>query len=376
MSSTLTGKPQLNRIINRRLILERIRREGSVSRADLAKQTAIRAPTVSSVVRELMDDGFVIETGAGETSRGRAPRMVSLNPGRPVALGFELSETSIRAGLCDLAGALTTTTCVSARPSTPQESVDRLKRLGDEMLDDAGITWDDLVGVGVAIPGHLNLAQGRVRWSRPLGWRDVPLKALCEKAWDKTTDVVNDSLAGGMAGHLFEVRQEVDNLVFLYLRFEDVMLDVVGVGTGIIIHGEPYHGEFGAAGEITTPIVHPLVHASEAGHDCKTVEAFVAAVKAGEAFASEALGRVAKDVARLAIRIANLLEPGVLMLGSDIPVLRDELMAPIEECLTEHRVDYELGRTRLVASNLREYGVVQGAAVPTLQRVFKMPQWN
>ena len=77
-----------------------IRRQVRVSRAELAKQTAIRPPTVSAVVKELIDEGLVKEVGTGATSGGRAPRMVSLNDCRPLALGFELSETSIHAGLC------------------------------------------------------------------------------------------------------------------------------------------------------------------------------------------------------------------------------------------------------------------------------------
>lgn len=375
MSSVLTGKPQLNRIINRRLILEKIRRQGKVSRADLAKQTAIRPPTVSAVIRELLDDGLVKEVGIGKKTGGRMPQMLALNHNQPLTLGFELSETSIHAGLCDLAGTLTSKMKVSITPPSPEEAVEQLYEIGSGMLEDAGLTWEKLVGVGVAVPGHLNFAEGRIRWSKPFGWRDVPLKSMCEERWKTTTDVVNDSIAGGMAAHLFDVKQSVDNLVFLYLRFEDVKLDVIGVGTGIIIHGEPFHGEFGAAGEITLPLIHPLVYAKQLGAQFETVEDFTRAFQEKDPRATEAISKVGEDIASLARHIVNLLEPGVLMLGSDAPVLRDALLDLTKESLRKHRLDYELGETQLLASTLGEYGVVRGATVPTLQRLFRMPQW-
>lgn len=373
MASAITGKPQLNRMINRRLILDRIRRLGVVSRADLAKQTAIRPPTVSAVVRELIDDGLVEEVGAGETSGGRAPRLVSLRRSQPLALGFELSETSIHAGLCDLTGELTCQTKITIAPPTPEEAVDQLHEVGARLLREAGLAWKDLVGVGVAVPGHLNLAEGSIRWSKPFGWRDIPFKALCEQRWRTPTDVVNDSLAGGMAGHLFETQQSVDNLVFLYLRFEEVLLDVIGLGAGIIVNGEPYHGEFGAAGEITMPIKHPMAAAAESGTPFKSIDEFVAAFTEGNEAAQRSMDRLATDLSLLVLHVVNLLEPGVLMLGSDVPTLRDALIGPLDAILQKHRLEYEMGQTRLLSSQLGDFGVVRGAVVPTLQRLFRIP---
>lgn len=377
MPGSLTGKPQLNRVVNRRLILDRIRRDGRLSRAELAKLTAIRPPTVSAVVKELIDEGLVEEVGNGETSGGRAPRMVALARRLPRALGFEMSETSLLAGLCDLSGTLCFERSVPFNPISPDLAIKRLHAVGEELLDRANITWSDLQGVGVGLPGHLNVADGLIRWSQPFGWKDVPFKALCERCWNVPTDVVNDSLAGGMAAHLFDAVQSVENLVFLYLRFMDASHGVVGLGTGIIVHGEPYHGEFGAAGEITTPVAHPLVHANnQFGGNYANVAEYLDAVRSKAGPAMKALRRVGEDLATLVQHIINLLEPGMLVVGSDAPVLRDALLDQVHETLEIHQLAYEAGKTRVVASTLGEYGVVRGAIVPTLQRVFRMPRWS
>lgn len=374
MSIVLTGKPQLNRVVNRRLILNQIRLAGTISRAALAKQTAIRPPTVSSVIRDLIDDRLVTEVGAGETSGGRAPRMLALNLERPLVLGFELSETTVHAGLCDLTGTLMGKCKVKAQPQSPEKAVKRLADLGGRLLEKAGLEWDQLVGVGVAVPGHLDLQRQAVRWSQPFGWRDVPLKSLCEAAWSTPTDIVNDSLAGAMAEHLFEAEQTIKNLLFLYLRLDDVGLDVVGLGTGIIINGEPYRGEFGAAGEFSTEFAHPLVHARREGKEYESVDAFLAAYRNGDSVALEAMRRLGEELARVVRDLVNLLEPGVVVVGTDAVEVRDDLLTQLEEDIRAHQTKHALGQTRLVGSTLGDYGVTRGSTVPALQRLFRVPQ--
>jgi predicted NBD/HSP70 family sugar kinase len=377
MSNSLTGKPQLNRFVNRRLILDRIRRDGEISRAELAKQTAIRPPTVSAVVKELITEGLVEEVGAGETSGGRAPRMIALSRNEPKALGFEMSETAILAGLCDLGGSLCSHHRVPYSPQSPDQALDHLHEIGSELLHDAGVDWQKLQGVGVAVPGHLKTDEGLIRWSSPLNWRDVPFKELCEQRWGLTTDVVNDSLAGGMAAHLFDTPQSIENLVFLYIKFHDTSLNEIGLGTGIIINGEPFHGEFGAAGEITTEVTHPLVHAEKlGGQRFDSVIEFANALQQGNTAAVQAMVRVGEESAILVQHIVNLLEPGVLMVGSDSELLRDTLLDQWQGVLEERSLAYEAGKTQLMASTLGEFGVVRGAIVPTLQRVFRIPQWS
>ncbi len=377
MSNSLTGKPQLSRFVNRRLILDKIRRDGQISRAELAKQTSIRPPTVSAIVKQLLVEGLVEEIGTGETSGGRAPRMIALSRNQPQALGFEMSETGILAGLYDLGGRLCAHHQVSFMPVPPEEAVDQLYKIGSKLLDEMDIDWQSLQGVGVAVPGHLNTAEGIVRWSSPFNWRDTPFKQLCEDRWGVSTDVVNDSLAGSMAAHLFDTGQSVENLVFLYVRFQDTSHGVVGLGTGIIINGEPYHGEFGAAGEITTPVTHPLLHAEKIGAKrFETVSAFTQAVQRSDPQALQAMELVGAELSTLVLHVVNLLEPGVLMIGSDVPVLRDLLLDHWHGVLEEQSLAYEAGKTQLMASTLGEYGVVQGAIVPTLQRVFRIPQWS
>jgi N-acetylglucosamine repressor len=374
----LTGKPQLNRFINRRLILQKLREAESISRADLAKQTGIRPPTVSAVVKEMIEEGLIRELGAGAGGIGRIPQMVGLATGQGCALGFELTEHSARGALCDVAGNVCGEREFAMGPSSPEEAVAALQRMGDELLGTQGIVWQSLRGIGVALPGHLNADSGIVRWSRPLNWRDVRLKTLCETTWSVATDVVNNSMAGAMASHLFDSEDAVKNLVFLNLRFQVVETHgVVGVGTGIIINGAPYYGEFGAAGETTTPIVHPLVRMAElTGRQHLELSEFVDAFAADDPAALAAMETVAGELCTLAIGTVNLLEPGALLVGSDVPELCEPLLERMRRYVDQLSLPHRAGKTLIAASRLGDFGVARGAIVPTLQRLFQIPQWH
>lgn len=383
MQKTLTGKPQLNRRVNRALILDRIRVHGEVSRAELAKTTDIKAPTVTAVVRDLIHEGFVVETGNGEPKGGRAPRMIALSADRPQTLGFELTETSILAGLCDLRGQPVLRRRVDFAPASPQDTIARLAELGDELLEEGELPgtdgtprWQRLKGVGVALPGLVDSTAGVVRWSRPLGWKDVPFRKLCEAHWGVRTDVLNDSAAGSAAAHFLD-SPNIKNLVYLVVRFKDATNGVVGLGAGIVIHGEPYHGEFGAAGEITSPIPHPLLDAkTENGTSFADTTAFADAVRAGSAGATVAMDRVAHDLSLLLVHTINLIEPGRLILEVDVPQLGEPLWERLRAIVSAHELHREPGKTEVVLSNLGDFGGVRGAVVPAMMRIFKLPRWS
>lgn len=377
MSTILTGKPQLNREVNRRILLDRIRQEGEVSRAELAKLTRIRPPTVSAVVRQLIDEGLVVETGAGETSGGRAPRMFSLQHQRPAAIGFEITETGIYAGLCGLAGRICDHAFLEYAPSPPGQTIERLVEVGEQLLSRNRSTWSDLQGVGVAVPGYLSNSNGVIRWSHPLNWRDVPLAKMCSDRLNLPIHVVNDSLAGGLAAQFLGAARGVRNLVYLHVRFLDASHGVVGLGSGVVIDGEPYHGEFGAAGEITLPVKHPLLEATDQdGKTFASIKDLVSAFTSKQESAVKAVERAAEEIAVLAVHAVNFLEPGMIIVGSDIDVLGDCVLDRIRQALDRFRLTHAPGETQVVGSTLGEMGVVQGSVVPILQRLYRMPRWS
>ncbi len=97
---------------------------------------------------------------------------------------------------------------------------------------------------------------------------------------------------------------------------------------------------------------------------------------AGQASANAAIDQLVYEFSTLVLHAVNLLEPGMIIVGSDDEPLRDLVMERLLQRVEERRLSYGPGRTQIVASNLGQYGVVRGAVVPTLQSVFRMPRWT
>lgn len=371
----LTGKPQLNREVNRRIILARIRREGEVSRADLAKITEIRPPTISAVMRDLVDEGLVEERGAGATKGGRAPRLFAIRGSIPRALGFEVNESRVLAALCDLHGEPCEEISVDFTPCSPADTVKKLMEIRDGLLNSAGVSWSTVLGVGIAMPGLIRGEEGLVRLSQPFDWHEVPFRSLCETEWNRRTYLVNDSLAGGMGAHFLGGAGDVRNLVYLNVRYLNASHGVLGLGCGIVLDGEPFHGEFGAAGEITTPIEHPVTQLNMSPSP-DAVSEFAELVMKGDTKAALALNRSSEEVATLAIHVINFLEPGMLIVGIDEPRLVEPVLSHVRSTVRDAGLADVAGRTKVVAADLGEFGLVRGAVVPPLQEVFRLPRWS
>lgn len=82
------GSFQWMKSVNKTIILNKIRLSEPISRAQIAKETKLTPPTVSSIVRELMTEGLVIETMLGESSGGRKPTMLHINSKAFLRLGL------------------------------------------------------------------------------------------------------------------------------------------------------------------------------------------------------------------------------------------------------------------------------------------------
>lgn len=383
MGPHLTGTPPLVRAVNRQLILEHVRRCGQVSRAELAKITSIRPPTVSAVVQQLIRAELVEEIGSGETDTGtgRPPRLIALSRRRPRVMGFEMGATVIRAGLCRLDGTVVSTRTAEHEVGGPEQTLRQLHALGTSLLGEAGMSWEQLDGVGIALPGLVDANHTVVRWSRPFDWHEVSLSRQAEALWKVRTEVINNSVAASMAEHYFGAARDTRSLIYVFVRFDVVEPEgghsgkVIRLGSGIIINAEPYHGEFGAAGEITTLIEHPRMRTHDsAGNVPVDTAAFVAALREGAPSACEAMRQAADEIGAHVLDAINFLDPAMVVIDSDYPELREVVLFRLNRIVGEDNLRKVVGRTAVVASELGECAMMRGAVVPALRRVFRMPR--
>lgn len=182
---------------NRSDLLTRLYLGEVTNRNDLARASGLSAATVSNVVSDLIADGLVGENGSQSSAGGRPRSLLRVLPGFGHVVGVDIGETEIRVGLFDWT---LTPVADEVRPvDTPRVPP---RQVADQILSEisavtfrAGITVEDLVGVGIGVPG----AGGSVIHAPTLGWSAVPLAGLLRDRLGFTPDVDNGAMALGQA---------------------------------------------------------------------------------------------------------------------------------------------------------------------------------
>jgi predicted NBD/HSP70 family sugar kinase len=253
-------------------VLERLHLSGPLSRSDLTSATGLNRSTIADLVGELSDLGLVEEGPAATTSGpGRPSTIVSTRPDGAIVLAVEISVYSIAVAAVGLGGHVYNKVLVSTPRGgfSPRETVERVATLAASLLKalpDEGA----LIGVGVAFVGITRREDGFVHLAPNLIWRNVPLASMLRAALDVPVRVVvaNDADLGALSEQRRGVGVGIRNLI--YVSGE------VGIGTGVILNGEPLLGAAGYAGEAGHMMMNP------AGETCRCGAAGCWETEAGE----------------------------------------------------------------------------------------------
>ncbi|HEX8682627.1 MAG TPA: ROK family transcriptional regulator [Ardenticatenaceae bacterium] len=224
---------------NSRLVLRTIYHSGEISRADIARTTHLTPPTVSSIVAELIDSRFVVETGQGPSAGGKPPTLLNIAHDAHQLLCLDLGSQTFRGALVNLRGEIVGRSGISL---VRHRQGDALQLVYDlvEVLTDAATA--PLLGIAIGTPGLIDPEQGIVRRAVNLGWAELPLRQLLEERYEKPVYVANDSHMAALAEYTFGDSRESNNLIVVKVG--------QGIGAGIVLDGHIYYGDGLGAGEI------------------------------------------------------------------------------------------------------------------------------
>ena len=225
------------RDINRQIVLNYVRERGPISRAEIAHETALQRSTVSLIVEELKVNRLIEEV-SGESTGGRPPILLSLRTADAVSIGVDIGTTRTIVATSDLAGRVLEQEKFETDPDSNQTT----KRIIDCVRKLIGRNEGTIEGIGVSLPGLVD-PDGRELYVPHFKWRNLPLAKELNAATGLPVTMDNDANAAAQAELWFgrpEIREVRD---FILVLVED------GVGTGIVLDGQVYRGEGGAAGE-------------------------------------------------------------------------------------------------------------------------------
>ncbi len=229
---------------NTQLVLRTIYDYGHISRADIARATHLTRPTVSSIVRDLLDEQLVFEVGLGPSAGGKPPTMLEFNADAWQLVCVDLSSHNFRGVLTNLRGEFSNRLELPVAGRMGTDALQLVYTLVDRLIAAA---TQPLLGIGIGTPGLINPQNGVVRQAVNLGWYNLPLKHQLENRFEIPVHIINDSHIAGLAEYTFGEVRPSTNLIVIKIG--------QGIGAGIVLDGQPLYGDGFGAGEIGHVVV-------------------------------------------------------------------------------------------------------------------------
>lgn len=372
------------RLINRRIALNFIRLYQPMSRADLARRSGLQRSTISSIIDQLIDEGWVTEGAIGRSPRGRRPRNLHLNVERAGILGVELRPELTTVGLAGI-DARFMGQVQFATAATPEQFVRDLAAATCELRRAHPRVLCE--GMGVSLPGRVD-KDGNLVFAPNLGWPPVAITRMIEDAVGLPVNVENAANACALAELWFGRHPEqVKNIVAVTVS--------EGVGVGLLLNGQLVHGAHSMAGEFGH------VSLADDGPPCRcgrrgcweryasnsAALQYYAAIGGaspsprfedlprladrGDVRAAEALDRMARY---LGVGLSNLavgLDPDVIVIVGEVTTAWSRIGPVVEDILRARALAPPM--TRLVPTDSAAQPRLRGAVTLVVQQHFGAP---
>ena len=381
MAPGRTGSLETLRRLNRLRVIHALRDEGLISRAEIARRTGLSRSTVSSLVSELQADGLVIERPESATAHGdqggRPPILLSFDASAGVAVGIDFDHHHLRVAVSDLSSRILAEREQSLDTDhLAHEGLDAAAELVGQLLAEAGLGPERVIGAGMCLPGPIHRPTGVVGSTAILpGWVGVAAAEEMHRRLDLPILVDNDANLAALAEAAFGAGRDAKDLVYLMISS--------GIGAGLVLNGRLYRGAEGLAGELGHVLVDadgPVCRCGNRG--CLETVAGTDALAEllrrshGEGLDGRAIVRLARDgdlgcrrviadagraIGKAAATLVNVLNPELLIVGGDLAEAGELLLDGVRESLGRSALPTAAQAATVVAGSLGDRAEVLGA---------------
>ena len=343
----------------------------------------------------MIDSGLVHETDDGPATGGRRPIMLELNPRRGYLMGVDLGASHYSLVVTDFAGRVLNE--AEARLDIRMDPVAYLSNIDEatrRMLADAQLSMDDVLAIGMGVPGPISSAAGIVV-APPImpGWDKYPIRFNAQELWGRPVSLNNDAELGALGEWAHGAGRGERHLAYIKVG--------TGVGAGLLLDGKIFQGATGCAGEIGHVTVRdngPLCTCGNYGCLESVAGGGAIAKKAREAVlagkrtqlanihpADEITARDVAHAARLGDLVAqqiiaeaggylgigiaslvNMFNPGMIVIGGGVAQVGDLLLDPIRQVVRDRSLRSAAQAVRITAAVLGRRSSSMGAVVQAL----------
>lgn len=391
------------RKMNRSLILAVFRTQKTLSRAQLATQTGLNPSTVSKIIHELIQEKLIHETTLSQTGTGRPGLMLELNPKGGCALGIEINVDYIELLITDFSANALWRKKQDTKPGVAQDVImNQVIELVKEASSFIQSHKLPILGVGVGVPGLVDVASGLLRVAPNLNWVDIPVRDILANYFSCPIYVENEANAAALGEYYFGAVQNVKNFIYLSSG--------IGLGSGIVMGGQLFRGMFGFAGEAGHMTLDPngeicgcgrrgcwetfvgprsvlqrvqrslmlgaessLVGAAKGNLKDLTIDDVVVAAQNGDKIAIYALSEVAFYLGIGIANLLNLFNVEVIVLGGALNKASPVFLSDVERVVQENTLNPVREHLKIIPSAHGSDACIMGTIALVLDDILREP---
>ena len=387
------GNRDLIRALNRSTVLGMIKTYGPIARVEIARRSGLSPATISTITAELIEENLVYEKAAGDSSGGRPPILLALNPKGGFVVGIKLTETNATAALTNLEAMVITKRTLELSSQSPDLVVKDLAYLVSALLKESRLEKQQLLGVGVGMAGIVDAYQGVLRQSPTLGWQDVNLADMLEDQVGVPVYLENDVNTLTITEKWFGAGQGVDNFLTVSIGR--------GVGMGIVSNGQFYRGARGGAGEFGHIVVDPegpqcecgkrgcletfagdlgllraaseAVQRGEIGQPVSNIEELISLAASGNQGAQAVFAKAGQVLGRSIANLINIFNPQKILISGEGVRAGKWLLDPMCQAVDIYVMPGLRQDTEIQIDPLGDDAWARGAAGLVLRELFESP---
>ncbi|MBN1478749.1 ROK family transcriptional regulator [candidate division KSB1 bacterium] len=375
-------------IASHRQILNTIRIQGEISAAELARINNLQPSTLVYILRSLKSKGLIeiSRISAQLGSAGKPPTLWRLVAQKGYIIGLEIIPNEMRASVIDFSCKIIHQEHQLGLDNIgPEKLLDSISAFYHKVLAHLNLAHKEIIGVGIGLTGLVDRERGFVHFSRKLNLQNYAIEAELRQLLQCPVEVVNDANAGalGIKWQVGNTAPVKPNVVFLTLN------EKIGFfGAGLILNQVLYEGANGTAGEIFTslPVLAELYDKAvqQKGHDFPLVrrkqkaekidlDDVIACAREGCTISGMIIKRYKNFIIEEIVRLVQLLNPHVIVLGGDITdakdLIYDEILAKVDARLRQIFLS-GVQTPEIQFSRFGIYSVAVGATALILRKIF------
>ncbi|MBA7509642.1 N-acetylmannosamine kinase [subsurface metagenome] len=394
--NTVSSKMQNE--INKSIVFNYLRENKSISRAKVARDLKISAPTVSKIVDELIRECYLIEIGKDESTGGKRPIQLKFNSDIGCVIGVDLGKDKVRIARCDFGGNILEKHVGFKIFYKDKKLQNKIIKEIELFIDKANLNDSKkkkkipLKAICLGVPADIDIDTGEIKSAALFeGWEGLKLKEILTEKFNLPIYIENSTNVSAMGDNYYGEGKRFSDIVFLEVS--------EGIGAGIIIDNQIFRGSYSSAGEVgfivagtknlystyknkgyMEEIVSPgsiekevvkaikngkktLIKEIVSGDLAKINSSIVCkAASLGDSLACEILKKVVEHLAIIVINLTLILNPQIIIVGGDIcalPEVNNLFIDPLKN-IAKRVIPFKLPEIKL--SLLGEDGGIIGAS--------------